>query len=159
MRDLGTPVWGYKFFQSILDTFDRSAQFILVRKEGKVIAGALVLSFKDTLFAPSVASYRAALNLRPNHALYWAIIQKGCDEGFQHFDFGRSTIDSGTYNFKLRWVPTPTSLQWQYLLNQTRELPAISPHNPKYRLFINMWRKLPLPVANYLGPKVIKNFP
>ena len=159
MHDLGTPVWGFKFFKTILETFPDTAQLILVRKNKKAIAGGLVLSFKDTLYVPSASAYRSSLKYCPNHALYWEVIKKGCEQGYNIFDFGRSTLNSPTFGFKKQWVSTPAPLVWQYYLNKAKEMPAINPDNPKYRIFINLWRKLPLPIANFLGPKVIKNFP
>jgi hypothetical protein len=95
----------------------------------------------------------------PNHALYWQLIKHGCEKGYRYFDFGRSTWDSATFKFKKQWAPTPTPLQWQYFLNRADEVPHVSPDNPKYRLFIKAWQKLPVSIANILGPKVIKNFP
>ncbi len=159
MRDLGTPVWGKTFFASILCKFAESAQLILVRKDNKVIAGGLVLAFKDRLYVPSASSYRSALEYCPNHALYWAVIEHGCARGYKYLDFGRSSKDGNTFNFKKQWGAPPTQLTWQYSLHRTKELPSINPSNPKYRMFINMWRRLPLSFANYLGPKLIKNFP
>jgi len=159
MRDLGTPVWGYGFFKSILESFPETARIILVKKGNLTIASGLVLRFKDRLYVPSASAYRSFLKYCPNHALYWAVIKKGCEEGHKLFDFGRSAIDSSTYKFKIQWVPQPTQLTWQYYLWRIGEIPAINPHNPKYRLFINMWQRLPLPIANFLGPKLIKNFP
>jgi len=159
MRDLGTPVWGYKFFKTIFEEFPDTTQIILVRKDDNAIAAGLVLSFRGCLYVPSAAAYRDCLKFCPNHALYWEVIKRGCEKGAKQFDFGRSTLDSATYKFKKQWVPTPTPLVWQYYLNRAKELPSINPGNPKYRLFISLWRKLPMPVANFLGPRVIKNFP
>ena len=68
-------------------------------------------------------------------------------------------MDSNTYRFKMQWVPEPTQLKWQYHLARAKEIPEINPGSPKYRLFISLWKKLPLFAANYLGPRVIKNFP
>ena len=159
MHSLGTPVWGFTFFENILMTFPDTANIIIVKKDDEAIAGGLVLAFKDRLYVPSAAAYRSALKYCPNHALYWEVIKKGCDEGYRYFDFGRSKVDSNTFKFKKQWVPNPTQLKWQYYLNRAREMPSINPSSPKYRLFINIWTKLPLSVANYLGPKIIKNFP
>ena len=159
MHDLGTPVWGKEFFEAIFKSFSGSARIILVKKDGRAIAGGLVLAFKDRLYVPSAAAYNSALKYCPNHALYWATIEKGCEEGYSYFDFGRSKIDSNTYRFKMQWVPTPTELHWQYYLPRSEELPSINPANPKYKLFINIWKRLPLPLANLLGPRVIRNFP
>lgn len=159
MRDLGTPVWGADLFLQILTRFRNSAKLILVRMGDDVIAGGLVLSFKDRLYVPSASAYRSHLKYCPNHALYWRVIKDGCDQGYRLFDFGRSSWDSGTFKFKKQWVPEPSPLNWQYYLNRLEELPSINPDNPKYRLFIRMWQKLPLPLANAIGPRLIKNFP
>jgi len=159
MRDLGTPVWGIDLFREILTRLSGTAKLILVRMGDEVIAGGLVLSFKNRLYVPSASAYRSYLKYCPNHALYWRVIKDGCEEGKDLFDFGRSSWDSGTFRFKKQWVPDPSQLNWQYYLNKLDELPSINPDNPKYRLFIRMWQKLPLPVANAIGPKVIKNFP
>lgn len=158
MRDLGTPVWGRDFFAAILDTMKESARLLLVRKDGRTIAGGLALSFRDRWYVPSASSLRGSLQYCPNHALYWAIIEKACRDGRAYFDFGRSSEDSPTYRFKIQWAQ-PTPLAWQYHLAAGGEPPRVSPQNPKYRLFIGVWRHLPLPLANFLGPKVIKNFP
>ncbi|UCD63470.1 MAG: FemAB family PEP-CTERM system-associated protein [Candidatus Zixiibacteriota bacterium] len=159
MRDLGTPVWGRDFFAEILTTFKDSARIILVRMSGRVIAGGLVLSFKDRLYVPSASAYREYLKYCPNHALYWRVIKDGCEGGYRFFDFGRSTWESNTFKFKKQWAPEPTQLSWQYHLNKTQEIPMVNPSNPRYRLFIGLWRKLPLAIANAVGPKLIKNFP
>jgi serine/alanine adding enzyme len=159
MHDLGTPVWGYKFFETILKEFPDAARIILVKYENKAIGGGLVLSFKKMLYVPSASSYNEYLKLCPNHALYWNVIKMGCEQGYEQFDFGRSTWNAATFNFKKQWAGEPIQLNWQYVLVGQNELPSINPDNPKYKLFINAWRKLPLSVANYLGPKVIRNFP
>ncbi|MBN1210980.1 MAG: FemAB family PEP-CTERM system-associated protein [candidate division Zixibacteria bacterium] len=159
MRDLGTPVWGRVFFRAILENFPDKARLILVNKDRVTIAGGLVLAFKDRLYVPSASSYRSHLKYCPNHALYWSVIKYACEKGFAYFDFGRSSYDANTFNFKKQWTQPPRPLTWQYYLNRIDEVPSINPANPKYKLFIGLWRRLPLFMANYLGPKVIKNFP
>lgn len=159
MRDLGTPVWGRDFYEAILTDFQSDAELILVHKDGETIAGGLVLITEDCMYVPSASSYRHMLKFCPNHALYWAVIERACREGKRIFDFGRSSWNANTFNFKKQWMPEPTQLTWQYHLHTIDEVPHISPQNSKYQFFVNMWQKLPLPLANFLGPKVIKNFP
>ncbi|MCK5127027.1 MAG: FemAB family PEP-CTERM system-associated protein [candidate division Zixibacteria bacterium] len=159
MRDLGTPVWGRDFYQAILTKLPNSSELILVKKDDKTIAGGLVLNFQGKVYVPSASSYREMLKFCPNHALYWAVIERACKNGDSFFDFGRSSKDANTFKFKKQWMPEPTQLTWQYYLNGIDEVPHVSPQNSKYQFFINVWRKLPMPIANFLGPKVIKNFP
>lgn len=159
MHELGTPVWGKKLFRGVLDEFPDSVEIALVKQGGQTVTGALLLSHKDRLYVPSAASYRKYLKLCPYHALYWNVIERGSKAGFRYFDFGRSMINSSTYHFKKQWVSNPTPLEWQYSLHRISEIPQINPSNPKYRFAKWIWSKLPLPVANLLGPSVIKNFP
>jgi FemAB-related protein (PEP-CTERM system-associated) len=159
MHDLGTPVWSFKLFESILHFLPESSRIVLVKRGDQTLAGALLLSFKDTLYIPSASAYRFALQYCPYDALYWSVIKSGCENGYGYFDFGRSTWNCSTFKFKKQWCPAPTQLNWQYYLNRATTVPMISPSNRKYRFFVKAWRLLPLEVANFLGPEVMRNFP
>lgn len=159
MRDLGTPVWGKNLIRSAIRRFPDDAEIILVRHQDSVVAGGLILSFKDRQYVPSASAYRWSLKYCPNMALYWAAIKRACEQGYRHFDFGRSSWDSGTFRFKKQWGAAPEQLVWQYYLNKERDVPQISPDNPKYKTAIRLWKKMPMPLANLLGPRIIKNFP
>ncbi len=159
MHDLGTPVWGKQLFAATLEAFPRSAHIVLVKKGEETATGALLLQFRGRDYIPSAAAYDRFLKNCPYHALYWSVIERGCKEGSRWFDFGRSAIDSPTYKFKIQWSEIPIPLAWQYSLHRTQEIPRINPHNPKYRLARSIWSKLPLALANRLGPVVIRNFP
>jgi len=159
MRDLGTPVWSREHFRLILTLLADSSKLILVKLNERVVAAGLLLWHKGRYYVPSASSYRDAIKMCPNHALYWRVIKDACEQGGELFDFGRSSWDSNTFKFKKQWSPEPVQLTWQYYLNRAEEVPIINPTNPKYRLFISMWKKLPLGIANAIGPKVMRNFP
>jgi serine/alanine adding enzyme len=159
MRDLGTPVWTKDLFKNILTYLSDSSEIALVKLKNKVIGGALVLYFKDMMTVPSASSLSSFLKYCPNNILYWEIIKRGCEKGVKRFDFGRSTLNSGTFNFKKQWVKEPTQLYWQYHLNKIKYLPELNPENPKFSLGKKLWRKLPLALTNFLGPKIIRNLP
>jgi serine/alanine adding enzyme len=159
MRDLGTPVWTKELFRNILTCFPESSEIALVKLKDKVIGGGLILYFKDMLTVPSASSLGTFLTYCPNNALYWEIIQRSCLKGFKRFDFGRSTLNSGTYYFKSQWVREPIQLYWQYYLNKIKDMPELNPENPKFDLAIKLWKKLPLALANFLGPKIVRSLP
>ncbi len=159
MRDLGTPVWTKELFKNILYFFPDKSEMALVKLENKVIGGALILYFKDMLTVPSASSLVSFLSYCPNNILYWEIIKRGCLKGFKKFNFGRSSWNSGTFNFKKQWVKEPTQLFWQYYLNNVKELPELNPESPKFSLGIKLWKKLPLAWANFLGPRIVRNLP
>ena len=159
MRDLGTPVWGINFFQNILEAFPKTAEIALVRLEDKTIGGGLVLYFKDTVHMPSASSLRSHFHLCPNNLLYWEVIKRACEAGYRIFDFGRSTVGSGTYHFKKQWGSAVKPLHWQYILLKGDQIPRLNPSNPKFRLAVAAWKRLPLPIASWLGPRIVRHLP
>ncbi len=159
MRDLGTPVYGKDFFRNVLETFPNYTQIISVQKNGLTIASGLLTWFKDTLEVPWASSIRDFRDFCPNNLLYWEAIKFAISRGFKRFDFGRSTPDEGTYRFKKQWGAEPVHLNWQYLLGKGKEFPGLNPKNPKYRLAVNTWKRLPVAVTKILGPRLVRNIP
>jgi FemAB-related protein (PEP-CTERM system-associated) len=154
MRDLGSPVHSYDFFGAILDEFNDSAKIMLVRKDEDVIGGAVCLSFKDSMIVPWASSLREYFSLCPNNLLYWEMIRWGCKNGYQRFDFGRSSPDSGTYHFKKQWGAKEEPLHWQCISRKIGQ--AVMPHadDNKYRWIIKVWSHLPLSFTKFVGPLV-----
>ena len=97
-----------------------------------------------------------ARNLKGNDFMYWAVMEKACQDGVKIFDYGRSSVDSGAYRFKKHWGFEPTPLAYQYHLVQKSEMPNLNPSNPKYEALINLWTRLPLSIAGMLGPPIAR---
>ncbi len=159
MRDLGTPVWDVALFENILKSFPKTAEIALIRLEEKAIGGGLVLFFKDTVYMPSASSLRSHFHLCPNNLLYWEVIKRACKAGYHTFDFGRSTVGSGTYHFKEQWGALVKPLHWQYVLLDGETLPRLNPSNPQLKFFIEIWKRLPVGLATWLGPRIVRNLP
>ena len=159
MRDLGTPVWGIALFEKILEALPKTSEVVLIRLGDKVIGGGLVLSFKDTVYMPSASSLREYFHLCPNNLLYWDVIKRACDHGYHIFDFGRSTVGSGTYHFKKQWGVGIKPLHWQYVLLNGKHMPQLNPSNPRFKFLIEVWKRLPLSVATWLGPRIVRHLP
>lgn len=159
MRDLGTPVYGKEFFRTILMTFPKETAVCSVSWNGRVVAAGFVYSFREMMEIPWASSDRRFDRLAPNMLLYSSVLEYACQQGCKVFDFGRSTVDSGTYRFKEQWGAKPVPLYWYYWLRDDTPLPDLNPHNPRYRLAISLWQKLPLPIANVLGPHIVKYLP
>jgi lipid II:glycine glycyltransferase (peptidoglycan interpeptide bridge formation enzyme) len=92
-----------------------------------------------------------------NDFMYWNLMQAAAARGCRLFDFGRSKLGTGAYDFKKNWGFTAQPLPYEYKLYGATSLPDNNPLNPKYQLFIKMWKKLPLPLANALGPHIVRN--
>ena len=159
MRDLGTPVWGISLFQNILKAFPKTSEVALVRLGEQVIGGGVVLSFKNTVYMPSASSLRSHFQLCPNNFLYWEVIKRACEAGYRTFDFGRSTVGSGTYQFKKQWGAAVKPLHWQYILLNGKHMPQLNPSNPRFKFLIEVWKRLPFSVATWLGPRIVRHLP
>lgn len=159
MRDLGTPPYTKTFFQEILRRFPENAYLAIVRKGSAVAGGAFLLGYKDTLEIPWASTIRRYNPLGVNMLMYWEIIKSAIERGYSYFDFGRCSKDAGTYRFKKQWGSEEKQLYWHYSLLQGNELPQINPNNAKYKLFIETWKKLPLPVTRLIGPHIVRNIP
>ncbi len=89
--------------------------------------------------------------------MYWEVMRRAARErGAALFDFGRSKIDTGAFKYKTNWGFAPERLNYCYRLAEGARIPENNPNNPKYRLFIALWKRLPVPVANVLGPPLVK---
>ena len=159
MRDLGTPVYGKSFFRNILDTFPENSRIIVLHLHNRPVAAAFLMGHGDRLEIPWASTVRDANPLSMNMLLYWEVLKFGMQRGFKYFDFGRSSRDSGTFRFKQQWGAQPKQLYWHYWLAEGGELPALNPSNPRYAFLITLWKRLPVFVANRLGPPIVKNLP
>jgi FemAB-related protein (PEP-CTERM system-associated) len=159
MRDLGTPVYARRFFAEVLAAFPDAARVFVVDRGDLTVAGAITLSHRDTLDNPWASSLREYRSLAPNTLLYWRMLEHAIETRHSMFDFGRSTPGEGTFQFKQQWGAEPTPLNWEYVLANGRTLPNLSPSNPKFRAAIALWTRLPLAVANRLGPHIVRSIP
>src|SRR5215469_7520556 len=156
---LGKPVFCKKFFYGIFQKFPKESRICIVSSKGVTLAAGFLYGFRNTQEIPWASSDRRYNHLAPNMLLYSSALEYACQEGFQHFDFGRSTPGSGTYRFKEQWGARPILLRWHYWLRDGNELPQLNPQNPKYSLAIKMWQKLPLAFTTLVGPHIVKYLP
>jgi FemAB-related protein (PEP-CTERM system-associated) len=160
MRDLGTPVYSKSFFANILSEFpDKSWISTAYTNNGKAVASGFLVGFKDRLEIPWASSLGKYNCFSPNMLLYWRVLIFACEQGYRIFDFGRSTPGEGTYKFKEQWGSRPVQLFWYYWLRDGGPLPELNPKNPKYRLAINIWKRLPLGLTKILGPGIVRSLP
>lgn len=157
MRDLGSPAYSRLFFSEILHRFPDESHVCVTRLGEKEVAAAFMMGFGGTLEVAWASSYRKFLNLKPNMFLYWSILNFAAQRGYKFLDFGRSSRDSGTYEFKLQWGAVPNSLYWCYWLNHQASMPETRANG--MQLASRVWRRLPLAFTNVFGPALIKHIP
>ncbi len=152
VRNLGTPVFPRGLFDAIADTFGDAVEVVIAELDGRPISAAMNFYFREQVCPYYWGGTHAARGLNGNDFLAWEIIGRACARGCTVFDFGRSKRDTGPYQWKLNLGFEPSPLFYEYELIGASDMPDINPLNPKYRLFIDCWKRLPLPVASVIGP-------
>jgi FemAB-related protein (PEP-CTERM system-associated) len=159
MRSLGSPAFNKRFFEWIFREFGKEMRIAMVRYEGNIIATAISGSFKDKvdgLWASSVADFQ---NLYPNEFMYWKHLEYACKEGFRYFDFGRSSKESGPFEFKKKFGAQVQPLYYQYCSNKKNKFHKLNYAGKQYQVASNIWKHLPLSVAKIVGPRLRKYMP
>ena len=159
MRDLGSPAHSKKFIRSILHYFPDNSWIIVIRLNNKPVGAGLLLQHGKTVDIPLASTIRDFNSLGINMLMYWEILKFSIGQGCTHFDFGRSSADSGTYRFKRQWGARPKQLYLHYWLNEGRKVPSLNPSNPKYATVISIWKCLPVRLTRWIGPQIVKNLP
>jgi FemAB-related protein (PEP-CTERM system-associated) len=152
LRNLGTPAVPLRYVQAILREFGDLTELSLVRHGSTPVAALLSFYDRDQVLAYHAGSIPAA---RPVHAydfLYWSQMRRAVQRGIRTFDFGRSKFGTGSYDYKTFWGFSPTPLHYQYHLVAANDVPNVNPLNPKYQMMVRIWQRLPLFVANRIGP-------
>jgi FemAB-related protein (PEP-CTERM system-associated) len=156
VRNLGTPVFSRRYFQVLMDVFGDAADIVTILDQDAPIASVMNFYFRDEVLPYYGGGSAAARGRAGNDFLYWETMRRAADRGFRLFDFGRSKIGTGSYAFKHNWGFEPEKLHYRFRLKPGESIPDHNPLNPKYRMFIAAWKRLPLPVANLLGPFIVR---
>ncbi|MDP2056440.1 MAG: FemAB family PEP-CTERM system-associated protein, partial [Thiobacillus sp.] len=154
---LGTPVFSRKFFRLLKDEFGDDCEVLTITLDGNVISSVMSFYFRDEVLPYYGGGVDASRAVAGNDFMYWDLMRRACERGLKVFDFGRSKCGTGSFDFKKNWGFEPTPLYYEYFLVTDTEVPEINPLNPKYRLFIQAWKKMPLALANVIGPHIVRN--
>jgi FemAB-related protein (PEP-CTERM system-associated) len=156
VRNLGTPTFPKRYFQALLRTFHDACDVVIVYDGGKPISAVMNFYFRGTVMPYYGGGSSAARRNGANDFLYWEVMRRAARRGCTRFDFGRSKAGTGAFAFKKNWGFEPQWLEYEYWLKPGSALPAKDPTNPRYSLLIEAWKRLPLPIANLIGPLLIR---
>jgi FemAB-related protein (PEP-CTERM system-associated) len=157
VRNLGTPVFPPALFAAVLDEFGEDADILTVRHGRTPVASVLSLYFKGTVMPYWGGGTAAARSLRANDLMYYALMRHARnDKGCSRFDFGRSKAGTGPAAFKKNCGFSGVPLSYGMLALNGAAPRQINPLDPKYRMQIALWKRLPLPVANRIGPLIAR---
>lgn len=154
----GTPALPRRYFAELQREFGADCELLTVASaEGRPLSSVLSFYFRDEVLPYYAGDDEAARDLAANDFKYWELMRRSCARGLKVFDYGRSKQGTGPYAFKKNWGFEPTPLHYEYRLYKRDAVPQNNPANAKYKLMIETWRRLPLSVANWLGPHIVKS--
>lgn len=153
---LGTPVLPRRYFRELASVFGDACEIMEVRHQGAVVSGLITFTFRGRVLPYYGGGITAARDLGAYNFMYWDLMRRACEAGRSEFDFGRSKVGTGAFRYKTFWGFEPTPLAYEYLLRRG-SVPDKNPLNPKYQTVIALWKRLPLAVANAIGPVLARN--
>lgn len=184
VRNLGTPVFNKTYLNILREEFREDCRVLMIRQSldrrapedgkptdagllnpvdraaggGEDVAGVMSFYFRGEVLPYYGGSIGRARDIKGcNHFMYWELMRRSASEGLTSFDFGRSKDGTGPFTFKKNFGFEPQSLPYEYYLVKSDEMPDLNPNNPKFRILVNTWQKLPLPLANLLGPPLARS--
>jgi FemAB-related protein (PEP-CTERM system-associated) len=159
MRDLGTPVQGRRLFAEVLARFGDDVWIGCAYHGDRPVAAGLGFRWGDE-FEMTWASALSAYNrMSPNMLLYWSFLERAAREGLRIFNFGRCTPDGGTHKFKRQWGGQDEPLHWYQWTPAAAPASTPSPDDARYAWGPRLWRHLPVPIATWLGPRIVRLIP
>jgi FemAB-related protein (PEP-CTERM system-associated) len=156
LRNLGTPVFSRRYVALLQRTFRDQCEVLTVVSGQSPVASVLSFYFRDEVLPYYGGSILAARSVAANDFMYWQVLERARERGFNVFDFGRSKRGTGSFDFKSHWGFEPEPLCYEYFLVKAREVPNLSPTNSKYGRLIEAWRRLPVPVTRLIGPPIAR---
>jgi FemAB-related protein (PEP-CTERM system-associated) len=160
VTNLGTPVFGKKYFQILREEFGESLEVMVIEDAtGSAVAAALSFRFRDWVIPYYGGSGRKGRSVAANNFMYWEIMRSAIEKGIRYYDFGRSKLNTGSHFFKTQWNMREYPLPYHFLLVRRAEKPNFSPANSRFRPAIDLWKRIPVPLAKLIGPQLIKLFP
>ena len=157
VHNLGTPVFSRTYFECLRDVFGDKCDILTVTHNGELVSSVMNFYFRDEVLPYYAGGTPVARQLKGHDFMYWELMRHSCERGLKVFDFGRSKQGTGPFSFKKNWGFEPSQLFYEYYLVKAKQMPDVSPLNPKYKLFINIWKRLPLSVTEVIGPLLARN--
>lgn len=159
MRNLGTPVYPREFFENQIRRLPKNIRILILWDGPKPVAASFLTAHTDTLELPWAASLPESRKKEAPMVMYWTFLERAIEEGFKILDLGRCTPGSGNHAFKQHWNPVERPLHWYYWLAPGASMPRLHADNNRFKWAVEIWKRLPLAVANGLGPHIVRSLP
>jgi FemAB-related protein (PEP-CTERM system-associated) len=154
LHGLGTPAFPRKLFHILKEVLGDDCDVLTIFKDGQLVSSVMNFYFRDEVLPYYAGASDLARQYKAHDFMYWELMRRSCERGIKWFDYGRSKVGTGPYSFKKNWGFEPEPLEYEYYLVKATEIPNVSPTNPKYAAFINMWKKMPFWATKIIGPRL-----
>ena len=154
----GTPAMPKSYFGALRKEFGDACEVLTVSApDGRSLSSVMSFYFRDEVLPYYAGDDESARDLAANDFKYWELMRRSCARGLKVFDYGRSKQGTGSFAFKKNWGFDPQPLHYEYCLYKRDAIPQNNPSNAKYRLMIETWRRMPIGLANWLGPFIVRS--
>ncbi|BDT68814.1 hypothetical protein os1_30010 [Comamonadaceae bacterium OS-1] len=154
----GTPAMPKKYFSALKKEFGTDCEILIVSTiDGLPVSSVMSFYFRDEVLPYYAGDSVYARDLAANDFKYWELLRRACKLGLKIFDYGRSKVNTGSFAFKKNWGFEAKPLSYEYCLYRSESIPQNNPSNKKFSLLISTWKRLPISVANAIGPFIVKN--
>jgi FemAB-related protein (PEP-CTERM system-associated) len=157
VRNLGTPVFAKRYLEILAQVFGSDCEVTVIRNGATPVAAVMSFFFRNEVLPYYGGGTLEARAVKGNDFMYWSVMESARKKGLTMFDYGRSKVGTGAYRFKKHWGFEPQPLSYEYFLSAIDQMPDLSPNNPKYKMFIGMWQRLPLALSQRVGPFLAKS--
>ena len=158
MHRHGTPVFSKQYFLALRSVFGADCEVLTVEgSNGQALSSVMSFYFRGEVLPYYAGDIELSRHLAANDFKYWELMRRACERKLTVFDYGRSKFGTGSYDFKKNWGFEPQPLFYEYSLLKRTDIPRNNPSNKKFKWLIEAWRRMPIGLANSLGPMVVRN--
>jgi FemAB-related protein (PEP-CTERM system-associated) len=154
----GTPALSKRYFVALRNEFGSDCEILtVISPDGQALSTVMSFYFRDEVLPYYAGDLELSRQLAANDFKYWELMRRACERRLKIFDYGRSKVGTGSYEFKKNWGFEPQPLFYEYCLFKRDDIPRNNPSNEKFKRLIDVWRKMPIGLANCLGPYIVRN--
>ncbi len=156
MHELGSPYHSKTYLRTMAQALGNTLEFaVLYDPNGKIAGAGVFIAHGTTLTNLHANILHRVRSDYAGEFLYWKIIERASQRGFETFDIGRSLNGSGNETFKMKWKPHRAPLAYWYALKPGSQLPHLNQKSPKFQAAIWLWKRLPAFLVRAAGPYLI----
>ncbi|CAN5161834.1 FemAB family PEP-CTERM system-associated protein [soil metagenome] len=156
VHNLGTPVFPRTLFEHVLDALGEDADITLVSDGDTPLSAVISLYHNGAVMPYWQGADVDARKARSNEVLYFSLMRHARERGCDRFDFGRSKVGTGTAHYKANWGFPSEPLDYYVRALDGSEARNINPTAPQYQRKVELWKRLPAPLVDLVGPWIAR---